>query len=423
MDLDLSLFTPNEAVAVALSGGKDSMCLLHLLLSYPELAPRVKAINVEHGIRGQSSLDDSLFVKDYCEKKGVPLKSYSVDAPSFSKENKLSLEEGARVLRYRCFADAVEKGFCDKVALAHHSSDNAETMLFNLFRGTSVFGMSGIKKQSGYLVRPLLSFNRQEIDLYVENHAIPFVEDETNLDENYTRNYLRLKIIPEIKKIFPAFENAMARYAKENETISAFLDEKAEKLISYGEEVSFPLDVDKALFSVCVIKALKYLGVKKDYESKHAQAVYDLKNASNGVTIDLIAGVKAVKDYDKITLYKKSGTLKVELPFALGETFFNGKKITVKKGEGKLKFDLDKLPDGCVFRRRRDGDLFIPFSNGKKKLKKYLIDKKIPSRKRDDLILLAFENEALAIIGVEISDKIKIDENTQNIYTIGEEKL
>lgn len=423
MDLDLSLFATGETFAVALSGGKDSMCLLHLLLSCPELAPRVKAINVEHGIRGQSSLDDSLFVKEYCEKKGIPLKSYSVDAPSFSKENKLSLEEGARVLRYRCFADAVENDFCDKVALAHHSSDNAETMLFNLFRGTSVFGMSGIKKESGHLVRPLLSFSRQEIDLYVENHAIPFVEDETNLDENYTRNYLRLKIIPEIKKIFPAFENSMARYAKESETISAFLDERAEKLMRYGEEVSFPLDVDRASFSVCVIKALKYLGVKKDYESKHAQAVHDLKNASNGVTIDLIAGVKAVKDYDKITLYKKSETLKVELPFTLGESLFADKKITVKKGEGKLKFDLDKLPDGCVFRRRRDGDLFTPFSSGKKKLKKYLIDKKIPSRKRDDLILLAFENEVLAIIGVEISDKIKIDENTQNIYTIGEEKL
>lgn len=423
MDLDLSLFATNETIAVALSGGKDSMCLLHLLLSSPELAPRVKAINVEHGIRGQSSLDDSLFVKEYCEKKGIPLKSYSVDAVKFSKENKTSLEEGARILRYRCFQDAVENGFCDKVALAHHSSDNAETMLFNLFRGTSVYGMSGIKKQNGYIIRPLLSFNRQEIDLYVDKNAIPFVEDETNSDENYTRNYLRLKIIPEIKKIFPSFENAMSRYACESETLSAFLDEQAEKLLSYGKEVSFPLNVDEALFSVCVIKALKYLGVKKDYESKHAQSVFSLKTALNGTTIDLIAGVKAVKDYNEITLYKKSDSLKGELPFSLGETVFNGKEITVKKGEGKLKFDLDKLPNGCVFRCRHDGDLFTPFSSGKKKLKKYLIDKKIPARKRDDLTLIAFGNEVLAIIGVEISDKIKIDENTQNIYTIGEEKL
>lgn len=422
MELDFSLIGQNETVAVALSGGKDSMFLLNVLLS-SGFASRIKAINVEHGIRGESSLGDSLFVQNYCKERGVPLKSYSVDAVKFSKENKTSLEEGARILRYRCFQDAVEKGFCDKVALAHHTSDNAETMLFNLFRGTSVYGMSGIKKQNGYIIRPILSVTRQEIDLYVDKNAIPFVEDETNSDESYTRNYLRLKIIPEIKKIFPAFENAMARYADENATITAFLDEQAEKLLSYGKEASFPLNVDKALFSVCVIKALKFLGIKKDYESKHAQAVYSLKNALNGTTIDLIGGVKAVKDYEKITLFRPSLLPQTVLPFSVGKTEFNGKEITIEKGEGKLKFDLDKIPKESVFRSRRDGDVFTPFSSGEKKLKKYLIDKKIPSRQRDELVLIAKGNEVLAIIGVEISDKIKIDENTQTIYTIGEKKL
>ena len=430
MKLNEDLLIGKKSVAVALSGGKDSMALLNLLLESKTFKGQVKAINVEHGMRGESSVKDSEFVKDYCKQKNVPLKCYSVNAPEYSEKTKTSLEEGARILRYSCFKDAYDSGFCDAVATAHHLSDNAETMLFNLFRGSSLYGMSGIKEQNGIYIRPILSVSREEIDLYVDKNAIPYVQDETNFDENYTRNFLRLKIIPLIKQIFPEVENSLKRFADESKLVSDYLNEVAEKTIIYGKEVKIPVSADSAIISLCAIKALKYLGVYKDYERKHSQLTLKLLNCPNGTTIDLIKNVKAVKDYDFITLYKAEEKENEQVNFKTGTTVFNGKEITVKplnngelKGKKELYFDLDKIPPNAVFRTRMDGDNFTPFKSGSKKLKKYLIDKKIPSRKRDKLTLIACGNEVYAILGVEISDKIKIEKNTQTIYTMGEKLL
>ena len=430
MKLNEDLLIGKKSVAVALSGGKDSMALLNLLLESKTFKGQVKAINVEHGMRGESSVKDSEFVKSYCKQKNVPLKCYTVNAPEYSEKIKTSLEEGARILRYSCFKDAYDSGFCDAVATAHHLSDNAETMLFNLFRGSSLYGMSGIKEQNGIYIRPILRVSREEIDLYVDKNAIPYVQDETNFDENYTRNFLRLKIIPLIKQIFPEVENSLKRFADESKLVSDYLNEVAEKTIIYGKEVKIPVSADSAIISLCTIKALKYLGVYKDYERKHSQLTLKLLNCPNGTTIDLIKNVKAVKDYDFITLYKAEEKENEQVNFKTGTTVFNGKEITVKplnngelKGKKELYFDLDKIPPNAVFRTRMDGDNFTPFKSGSKKLKKYLIDKKIPSRKRDKLTLIACGNEVYAILGVEISDKIKIEKNTQNIYTMGEKLL
>ncbi len=303
-------------------------------------------------------------------------------------------------------------------------------MLFNLFRGSSLYGMSGIKEQNGIFIRPLLNVSREEIDLYVDKNAIPYVQDETNFDENYTRNFLRLKIIPLIKQIFPEVENSLKRFADENKLVSDYLNKIAEKTIIYGKEVKIPVSADSVIISLCVIKALKHLGVYKDYERKHSQLALNLINCPNGTTIDLIKNVKAVKDYDFITLYRAKEKENEQINFKTGTTVFNGKEITVKplnnnelKSEKELYFDLDKIPPNAVFRTRTDGDNFTPFKSGSKKLKKYLIDKKIPSRQRDNLTLIACGNEVYAILGVEISDKIKIEKNTQNIYTMGEKLL
>ena len=430
MKLNEDLLIGRKSVAVALSGGKDSMALLNLLLESKTFKGQVKAINVEHGMRGENSVKDSEFVKSYCEQKKVPLKCYTVSVPEYSEKNKTSLEEGARILRYSCFKDAYDSGFCDAVATAHHLSDNAETMLFNLFRGSSLYGMSGIKEQNGIFIRPLLNVSREEIDLYVDKNAIPYVQDETNFDENYTRNFLRLKIIPLIKQIFPEVENSLKRFADENKLVSDYLNKIAEKTIIYGKEVKIPVSADSVIISLCVIKALKHLGVYKDYERKHSQLALNLINCPNGTTIDLIKNVKAVKDYDFITLYRAKEKENEQINFKTGTTVFNGKEITVTplnnnelKSEKELYFDLDKIPPNAVFRTRTDGDNFTPFKSGSKKLKKYLIDKKIPSRQRDNLTLIACGNEVYAILGVEISDKIKIEKNTQNIYTMGEKLL
>ena len=142
-----NLIDKNDVVAVATSGGSDSMALLHYLhQNSDQLQIKVLALNVEHGIRGQSSVDDSNFVKDYCKENDIPCLTYTVDSLKKAKDDGLSVEQAARTLRYGCFFDAIEKGKCNKVATAHHLKDNFESVLFNLFRGSGLKGLSGIKK-------------------------------------------------------------------------------------------------------------------------------------------------------------------------------------------------------------------------------------------------------------------------------------
>ena len=205
----------NKVIAVAISGGSDSVCLLHYLFSKKEeFSFTLKAINVEHGIRGESSKNDSKFVSDLCSRLNVPLRSFSVDAITYSKENNLSIEEGARSLRYGCFYTAIEEGFCDLVLTAHHESDNFETLLFNLLRGTGAEGISGIdEKTERNVIRPFIKTSKEEINSYLAKNNLAFVVDESNFDDKYTRNYLRNNVIPKIKEIFPNAEKSFERFS------------------------------------------------------------------------------------------------------------------------------------------------------------------------------------------------------------------
>lgn len=155
--LNENFIRKGETIAVALSGGKDSIALVSILFDNAEkLGITVKAINVEHGIRGETSLRDSLFVADFCKNRGIPLKSFSIDCKKFAADHGYGVEEGARIARYKFFLQAIEEGFCDKVATAHHLSDSVETLLFNLFRGASVAGVTGIgnSRNEGLIIRP-----------------------------------------------------------------------------------------------------------------------------------------------------------------------------------------------------------------------------------------------------------------------------
>jgi len=191
MQINLGEFLhKNQTVAVALSGGSDSMALLDYMLANAEkYSINVIALNVEHGIRGQDSIDDTNFVKNYCDKNNVKLITYTVDCVKKASEEKLSLEQAGRILRYQCFYDAIDKGLCDKVATAHHQKDNVESVLFNLFRGTGIKGVCGIEKNfQDKIIRPFLDVSKSQIEEYIKERKIPFVTDKTNCDADYSRN-------------------------------------------------------------------------------------------------------------------------------------------------------------------------------------------------------------------------------------------
>ncbi len=415
----------NKIVAVALSGGSDSICLLHFLNEKKkDFSFTLKAINVEHGIRGETSKKDSAFVKDLCATLSIPLRYFEVDAPKYCKENNFSIEEGARALRYACFYTAIEEGFCDFVATAHHESDNFETMLFNLFRGTGMDGVKGIREQTEKgIIRPLLQTSKQEINYYLKNNNLSFVTDESNFDDKYTRNYLRNNVVPIIKEIFPNAEKNAKRFSEIIATDNDYLSKESEKQLTYFDDRVEILPCHKALFSRAVILALKNLGVKKDWEKVHLDDTYSLLEKENGKKINLLQGIVAVKEYDKIVLYKEKLCEKLEVPFFVGEKEFNGTiKITkVEKGvnlKDGFYLDLDKVPNGAIIRTKKDGDYFTKFGGGTKSLGDYFTDKKIPLRLRETIPLLAENNEILAIFGVAISNTVKIDNDTKNIVQL-----
>ncbi len=440
-----SLFRKGQIVGVALSGGKDSVCLLDLLLAEKEkLGIGVVCVNVDHGIRGENSAKDSLFVKELCERKGVPLFFRKVDCSAYCGEHKTGVEEGARILRYRVFAEAVESGFCNVVATAHHRSDDAETILFRLFRGSGPAGLCGIKEQSedGTIVRPLLRAGRDEIDRYVKETGLAYVTDETNADDTYARNFLRNEAIPLIGKRFPGAEEAICRFAEILARDEEFLCGEAEKYVTVSRsEISVKNGLPYAVFSRAALSVFKRLGITENYDKRHIDLLFSLQSERNGAEADLPCGVTAVNDYGKITFRKNAGKEKPEtcrnegIPFAVRAFSVGDQKFAIteaEKGEREalapvrlknagfsarktLFFNGDKIPDGCVFRTRREGDVFTPFGGKRKKLKEYFIDKKIPARFRDGLALLCRGSEVIFICGIEISDGIKVDKSTSNM--------
>lgn len=427
MNAEISKNLYGKTVAVAVSGGEDSMALLHFTANFcARFRIKAVALNVEHGIRGANSLRDSAFVKDYCKTHAIPLLEYKVDAPKKAKADKIPLEQAARILRYECFFDAVKSGKCDAVFTAHHSSDNLESVLFNLFRGTGIKGLSGIQDYNSVIYRPFIKVSKAEIKEYVRENAIPFVNDETNYCIEYTRNFLRLNVIPKIKEIFPEAEKSVLRLSETLKEENAFLDALAKDALNCRDGVFYiPIDTPKAVMARAIITALKNLGLVRDYEKKHVDDVRALIEKENGKTVSLPLDIKAAKEYDKITIYKDRSCENetAAIPFTVGLHALNGRTINVtpygkitnedlKKG---FFADLDKIPDGAVIRFRKKGDRFTKFGGGTKSLSDYFTDKKIPLKDRDGILLVANNGDVLVINGIAVSDKVRVDKDTENI--------
>ena len=440
---DFSQLNRGETVAVGLSGGEDSVCLLDVLYKEREnLGIELVAINVEHGIRGESSLRDSGFCQKLCDGYGIKLYRYTVDAPKAAKENGYSPEQAARVLRYDCFFDCINKGLCDKVAVAHHLSDQAETILFNILRGSATTGAKGMSASAydGKIVRPLLNVAKDDIKRYVEKNGLSYVTDESNADQNYTRNALRLKILPEIKRLFPDYESALIRFAAASATDDKYLYNIAKNHVkSANNFCTIDTGIDYSIFSRSVILAFKHLGFDRDYEMAHVEAVYFLCFNQAGKRVDLKHDLYAIRERAHIKIAKKRIksadnrliarllTVKDDLKIADKRVFNVGddekivfERVTREKvvfGDG-LYFDLDKMPDNAILRYRVDGDVFTKFNGQTVTLKKFLTDKKVPSDEKKDVVVIAVDKTVYLIADLEISSSIKIDNDTQNIVKL-----
>ncbi len=421
----------SDRLGVAVSGGADSMCLLAILLNESKIdKSNLTVINFEHGIRGESSLRDSQFVRSYAEENGLKFLGFSADIPSLKKENGRSEETEARLFRKRIFEELLSLGKVDYILTAHHEGDRTESVLMHLFRGAGVGGLVGMTEQNGKYIRPLINTPKDEILRYVKQNNIPFVTDESNFDDKYARNFLRLKVIPLIEEKYPLSSSisALSQSAKEDdEFIYSLLDEEKNIFAENGKVYldASVLSLAPSLAKRYILVALKKVGLTADFERKHIESVLSLCDKQSGKTVELPHGFVARREFSSIVITKATDEERGEdeTEFCLGLTPFGAGLVSVvstnsKLEKGELKVDGDKIPDGAVIRYRKDGDIFTPFGGGTKKLKEYLIDKKIPLSKRDYLPLVCVENKVLCVLGVEISDEIKITENSKNCLLI-----
>ncbi|MBO4570248.1 MAG: tRNA lysidine(34) synthetase TilS [Clostridia bacterium] len=427
-------FNNEQVILAGVSGGADSMVLLDLLHKKElEIGFKLICVHVNHNIRGKESLNDQKLVEDFCKKNNIAFKLYNVFCLEEQKKTKETLEEVARRMRYNCFFEAFSEFKADYLFLAHHKNDQAETILMNIIRGTGVSGAIGIKK-SEKIIRPLIEYTKNELIDYAKTNNIKFCLDQTNLDNDYTRNYIRNVIIPDIENINPNFINNLCSFSDklldDENYFSAILPYKLVKFNQKNKEIYISNDIFKYRKPI-IVRLVKYclnnFDWSKDIFNVHYDKICELKDFKSGTIINLPHSINVIKSYDKIIITKNSiSKVNNEVAFKIGKTKYNNKTITIERcNQSEVDFNLnskfadyDKIPADAVFRTRKNGDIFTKIGSGTVKLSDYLIDKKIPQRERDNLILLASGKNILWICGVEISSNIIIDSSTENFIKL-----
>ena len=432
------LINPGETIGVAVSGGVDSMSLLHFLNYYKEdLDCNIVAITVDHMLRGEASNEDAMFVKTWCKENGIFCHKYSVDADKIAKERNMTIEEAAREGRYSIFNNLLNDNVVDKIALAHHVSDQVETILLHIFRGAGLNGAVGMQENRDDLfIRPFLNTTKEEIVMYAAKNSIEYVDDETNSNNKYSRNYLRNVVIPNLKQRWEGLEQNILNFAnsckEDNDYILSHV--KADGVIFEDNLAKIPLlyfHYNNSVINRIVFSTLKKLNAVKDIERKHIDLIKDVSKFENGKRISLPNNLVCQKEYDYVVIYKINKTIvEGEYSFKVGKTnFANLFEISVKKTnkpklmQNALVVDANSIPETAVWRVRKPGDSFTKFGGGTKSLKNYFVDKKIPNRIRDLLPVLADGKNILCVASYEISDKTKITENTKFAYVITVKEL
>lgn len=429
------LIESGQTIGCAISGGADSTALLLCLQALSgKLGIRLAAVHFEHGIRGMESYRDAAFVRDLCDRTGIPLYMRSGNIPEMARQQKISVELAARNARQAFFAELHEAGTVDAVATAHHLHDNAESLLLHLIRGSGLDGLVGIRSKRGFLIRPLLCVERNEIRAFLRERGQEWMEDSTNTDTQYARNYLRHDVMPALAKMNPEIVQALCRTGRaaagDLDYLAAESAKLASRIVSY---VNGTAQVKRealcaahpALAARVVRMALAAVGRPGDLHYCHIRAVMELAHAGRaGAAADLGGGYRAEVAYDNILLGHKEAAAPYMVPLnPEGTSLFpggtlEGSVVSVRGGGAPFSeyFDKNRIRPGAVIRTRRPGDRFFPLgAPGHRKLKDYFIDIKLPRAERDKVPLLADGPQILWVIGHRIAQDAAVTEHTKEI--------
>lgn len=442
-----AMFNKGDKIIVGVSGGPDSMCLLHILNTLRNTYfIDIVAAHLNHGLRGKDADEDEEYVKKFCEKNNIEFYSKRVNIDELSNTWGISSEMAGREARYSFFQELFRKLDANKIAIAHNANDQCETILMRIIRGTGLEGLEGIKPvRDGIYIRPLIKITRDEIEDYCDKNNINPRIDKTNLENIYSRNKVRLELIPYIKENFNSHIIEVVNRLGENIKVdNDFMEKKSKEFfgkycIVAPNKVKIKSEAfneHKALLSRMIRKAFEVVkGNLVNLERVHVEYVISLQGGNTGKEIELPGGIRALNNYGEIILRKEDknqikrdlGIYQIDLneknkigKFNI-ETSILDKKFVEKVKENSLEqyFDYQKINGNISLRYRKEGDKFQPLGmKGTKKLKDIFIDLKIPKELRDDIPIICIGEEIAWIVGYRISDKFKVDKSTNKILKI-----
>ena len=433
-----SLIQKGDKILVALSGGPDSVFLLHFLNQYRnKLNISLAAFHMNHMLRGKDASLDQEFCKQLCLSLNIPFWSVKKNVKQFAREQKISIEEAGRVLRYSGLSKLLKKIKFNLIATAHHSNDNAETVLLNLIKGTGIKGISGIPVKRDNIIRPILVLPKDEILEYLEQKKISFRTDSSNFDIDLERNFIRNKLLPLIKsKLNPSVESAIFNSSQNFKSLYSYL-------LNSTSEVCKDINISDAILNIPLVKlsqlnddlltfSLKELVDRNFSENltfKDISSLKSLISKQTGRSINLSSGLTAYKERDELIIKENKNSFvyaKKDIKINIGEekrldNFTLSIKpvdvaaITPGKTKSREFISADHIfKDKFIIRNWKDGDKFFPLGmKGTKNISDFLNELKIESHKKKNQLVLLNGNKIVWVIGYRLDDRFKITKNTK----------
>jgi tRNA(Ile)-lysidine synthase len=422
-----NLFEPDSSVLAAVSGGMDSVLMVHLL----------KAAGYNFGIahcnfqlRGDESTTDQEFCKQLAQQNNVPFHTINFDTLQYAADKKMSIQMAARELRYQWFEQIRQQHNYSSVALAHHQNDTIETILLNLVRGTGIAGLHGILPKNGALVRPLLGFTRDEIQAIITKNKISYVEDSSNSSVKYARNKLRHEVIPKLKELNPALENTFENNLKHFRDLETLLELRLaelreELMIANGDEIHLQLEAVKKLNPqrLLLFKLLQEYG----FNETTIDDLISVLNKHSGKVFES-AGFTLILDREKLILTKKNTVNAEQVSISNTDHTVNyGRyKLTllhddtpliIKDNPLAVSVDADRLVYPLTVRAWQQSDSFYPLGmKTRKKLSDFFIGQKIPLHQKNEIPLLINGNgEIIWVGGYRPDERYKVNDNTKKV--------
>lgn len=456
------MLSSQDIVIVGVSGGADSVCLLTILhMLQEEYQLKLFAVHVNHMLRGKEADEDEAYVQQLCDRYSIPLYCVHEDVKKLAELSQTTIEEAGRNLRYQSFEQEFKRVSAHKIAVAHNRNDNAETVLFHLFRGTSLTGMTGIPKKRGQIIRPLLCVTREEIEGFLLEQGRAYRTDSTNLCNDYTRNKIRLDLLPiATKEINEKAVDHITSLAEQLTEVADYIERVVNKefvrIVTVSEkEISIALEefhpLEEFIKREMIRKALKTLGGLRDIEAVHLKEVVKLAQMQVGKEIHLPNHIIAKRGYNTLIVCHRSTKLehcfqdeieeKIQFVCSVGaeaslekpqeqtvEIF--GKRLKMRifpyinsmiipKNSYTKWYDYDKIRGAVVIRARQEGDFLWIHPDGKtKSLKSLMVDQKIPREERDKIPLVVCDSHVLWAVGIRSSEAYRIDQNTRWVLSV-----